>query len=288
MATVFDRLGYNFDDPDSKVNDYDADTITHLDSMPPFLEDWQSNDIANNNVGSYFTNPLSSPMTSMNTTIQVIKSSLPANGGTTTAISNLFSNIANTCNYLTGYSYNSGTEFVPVIVNVEGEIKKYIDHTNRISGVTPMSSATEDTSTKPFHDSAMGVGRGLSYIVYQTSGVSNSAPALGSFTSLLIGNTINTYITTISTYANTINASVNVSSVSTLSLSTVTTIDTTLSDIRTLIYTRRTHDETFFTNMKTMVSDYQKTRQFSNMGSAETEMLNNYTGTSKILTRINS
>ena len=107
MATVFDRLGYNFDDPDSKVNDYDADTITHLDSMPPFLEDWQANDIANNNVGSYFTNSLSSPMTSMNTTIQVIKSSLPANGGTTTAISNLFSNIANTCNYLTGYSYNS-------------------------------------------------------------------------------------------------------------------------------------------------------------------------------------
>ena len=177
--------------------------------------------------------------------------------------------------------------FDPVIVNVEGEIKKYIDHTDRISGVTPMSSATEATSTKPFHDSAMGVGRGLSYIVYQTSGVSNSAPALGSFTSLLIGNTINTYITTISTYANTINASVNVSSVSTLSLSTVTSIDTTLSDIRTLIYTRRTHDENYFTNGKQVLFEVSDLKKISQRGSSDDYLMQNIIGSEKLLTRIN-
>ena len=117
MATLFDRLNYNFTDPDSKVNEYSDATIKHLDSMPPFLEDWQAEDIANDSADGYFQNPMASPMSTANTTITLIRSVLPANGGTTTAISNLFSNIANTCNHLTGYSYNSGTEFDPVIVN---------------------------------------------------------------------------------------------------------------------------------------------------------------------------
>jgi hypothetical protein len=52
--------------------------------------------------------------------------------------------------------------------------------------------------------------------------------------------------------------------------------------------TRRTHDETFFTNMKTMVSDYKTVRQFSDMGESETTLVNDYTGTSKLLTRLNS
>ena len=36
MTTLFDRLGYNFNDPDSKVNEFSDGAKAHLDSMPPF------------------------------------------------------------------------------------------------------------------------------------------------------------------------------------------------------------------------------------------------------------
>jgi hypothetical protein len=101
---------------------------------------------------------------------------------------------------------------------------------------------------------------------------------------------MNVYSNTIQSYSNTIIASIDVlpNGNSNLTLSQANILYSGISDMITFIDTRRTHDEAFYTNMKTMVSDYQKTRQFSNMGSAETEMLNKYTGTSKLLTRINS
>jgi hypothetical protein len=36
-----------------------------------------------------------------------------------------------------------------------------------------------------------------------------------------------------------------------------------------------------------MLADYNTVRQFSNLGQSETTILNDYTGTSKLLTRIN-
>lgn len=289
MATVFDRLGYNFSDPENKVNDYSSDTISYLNSMPPFLEDWQANDIANNTVGGYVTNPFSTTMATVNTSINLISASLPGNGGSTSAITNAFSNIANTCKVLTGYTYNSGDEITPVYVNVEGEIKKYIDHTDRISGVTPMTQANENNNDKPFYDSAMGVGKALSYIAYQTSNVANAAPIMGSFTSLLIGNTVNTWISTISSYANTINASVDLSTgISNLSLSTVTTIDTNLSEIRTTIYTRRVHDENYYIAARDVLEETSSLKKYSSRGASDDYLFQNIVGTEKLLTRINA
>lgn len=287
MTTLFDRLGYNFNDPDSKVNEFSDGAKAHLDSMPPFLEDWQANDIANNTVNGYLTNPFSTTMSTVNTSITLIRSSLPANGGSTTAISNLFSNIANTCKALTGYTYNSGDEITPVYVTVEGEISKFIGHTNRISGVT--TTRTLDTFNKPFYKDAIGVGKSISYIAYQTSNVTNTAAVMGSFTSLLIGNTVNTWISTISTYANTINASVSLSTgISNLSLSTVTTIDTNLAEINSTIYTRRVHDENYYVNAKTVINEVTELRSYSSRGSSEDYLLQNINGTEKLLTRINA
>lgn len=288
MTTLFDRLGYNFDDPEDKVKEYSDDTKNYIESIPPILEDWQAGDIANNSVSGYVTNPLSTSMATINTSISLISTSLPANGGSTGAITNLFSNIANTCKAITGYTYNSGTEMSPVYVTVEGESAKFIAHTNRISGVTPMTQVDESNNDKPFYDSAMGLGKTLSYIAYQTSGVSNSAPIMGSFTSLLIGNTLNTYITTISTYANTINASVDGSGVSNLSLSTVTTIDTNIAGIKTLIYTRRVHDENYYVNAREVVEEARSLKKYSQRGSTDDYLFQNIIGTEKLLTRINA
>jgi hypothetical protein len=168
------------------------------------------------------------------------------------------------------------------------------DHTDRVSGVVNFGDAVVANSsaimTKPFREPAKGLARSLMYIIYQTDGVSNTSVMSGYLTSLFTGPEMNVYSNTIQTYSNTINASIDVTpnGNSNLTLSQANTLYSGISDMVTFIDTRRTHDETFFTNMKTMVSDYQKTRQFTNMGSAETEMLNNYTGSSKILTRINS
>ena len=288
MATLFDRLGYNFDDSEGRVREYSDDTKSYLDSIPPILEEWQSNDIANNTVNGYVTNPFSTTMATVNTSISLINTNLPSNGGTTMAITNLFSNIANTCKALTGYTYNSGTEISPVYVTVEGEITKFVAHTNRISGVTPMTQVDESNNDKPFYDSAIGLGKTLSYIAYQSSGVSNSAPVMGSFTSLLIGNTVNSYITTISTYANTINASINGSGVSSLSLSTVTTMDTNIAGINTLIYTRRVHDENYYMNARTVVNEARELKKYSQRGSGDDYLFQNIVGTEKLLTRINA
>jgi hypothetical protein len=52
--------------------------------------------------------------------------------------------------------------------------------------------------------------------------------------------------------------------------------------------TRRVHDETFFTNLVTLVNNYNKVRQLSNMGESEKLLVNNYTGTTKLLSRINA
>lgn len=287
MATLFDRLGYNFSDPENKINEFSDGAKTHLDSMPPFLESWQANDIANNTVNGYLTNPFSTTMGTVNTSITLIRSSLPANGGSTTAISNLFSNIANTCKALTGYTYNSGDEITPVYVTVEGEISKFVAHTDRISGAT--TTRTQATINKPYYKDAIGVGKSISYVAYQTSNVTNSAAIMGSFTSLLIANTVNTWISTISTYANTINASVDLGTgISNLSLSTVTTIDTNIAEINSTIYTRRVHDENYFINAKTVMNEVTELRSYSARGSTEDYLLQNINGTEKLLTRINA
>ena len=131
----------------------------------------------------------------------------------------------------------------------------------------------------------------LIYLIYQTDGITNTSISYGSQTSLFTGPEANTYSNTLTTYKTTVNSSIYISGPNTRSTLTSTqanTINTGINEMITFFDTRRTHDETFFTNMKTMVSDYQKTRQFSNMGESETALVNNYTGSSKLLTRINT
>ena len=60
-----------------------------------------------------------------------------------------------------------------------------------------------------------------------------------------------------------------------------------LANTNTLMNTRRTHDETFYTNLKTLVTDYNTVRQFSQMGETQLDLVNNHIGTDKILSRIN-
>jgi len=278
MATLFQKLGYNYSDPHGDITDYSANTIEHLESLPSIIEDWQTQDISDSSVSGYYQNPLGAVSTTISVTASAMYSTMNSNVSYgVTGVAAVMANVKN----VTSSLYTAATNFK--------------DHTDRISGVTSYGdyiteAGSSIASTKPFRETIKGFSKLLVYLIYQTDGISNTSIINGSQTSLFTGPEMNVYSNTIQTYSNTINASIDVTpnGNSNLTLSQANTLYSGISDMVTFIDTRRTHDETFFTNMKTMVSDYQKTRQFTNMGSAETEMLNKYTGTSKLLTRINS
>jgi hypothetical protein len=278
MATLFSKLGYNYSDPHGDVTSFSDDTIAHLDSLPSIIEDWQTQDIADSNVGSYNQNPLGTISTSIAVSANAIlnvASSIEI--FTNMGVSNVMANIANSSNNLITTANN------------------FKDHTDRVSGVTSYSDYITEAgsaiaSTKPFKDTIKGYSKLLMYILYQTDGISNTSIMYGAQTSLFTGPEMNVYYSALSTYANIISSSISYTPnvTSNLTSTQANTIYAMIANTASFIDTRRTHDETFFTNMKTMVSDYQKTRQFSNMGESETDLVNNYTGSSKILTRINS
>jgi hypothetical protein len=277
MATLFQKLGYNYTDPHGDITNFSANTIEHMEAMPSIIDSWQTQDISDSSVSGYLQNPLSTVSTTISVTANTIYYTINAISSYT--VSNVSAVMANVKN-VTSSLYTA--------------VNNFKDHTDRVSGVSNfndyVTSGSPFPATKPFRDTIKGLSLLLVYIIYQTDGISNTSITNGSQTSLFTGPEMNVYSNTIQSYSNTIIASIDVlpNGNSNLTLSQANILYSGISDMITFIDTRRTHDEAFYTNMKTMVSDYQKTRQFSNMGSAETEMLNKYTGTSKILTRINS
>jgi len=147
----------------------------------------------------------------------------------------------------------------------------------------------------------MGYAKVAVYILYQTDGITNSSPVLGSFTSLLVKPQLEEKYNTISTYKTTLQNSISVANTGTgtesdpylmtyttnLSLSTVTTMYNELANTNTYMNTRRTHDENFYENLKSMVTNYHTVRQFNQMGETQIDLINNHTGTEKLLSRIN-
>jgi hypothetical protein len=278
MATLFQKLGYNYSDPHGDITEFSANTKEHLAAVPSLIENWQTQDISDSNVGSYNQNPVGT----VSTTISVTASSMynVMNSNVTYSVSGVSAVMANVMNS-TSSLYTSANNFK--------------DHTDRVSGVTSYGdyiteAGSSIASTKPFRDTVKGYARTLMYIIYQTDGISNTAIMNGALTSLFTGPEMNVYATSIQTYSNTLNASLTTTPNGTSNL-TLTQANILYSGITSMISfmdTRRTHDETFFTNMKTMVNDYKTVREFSNMGESETTVVNNYTGTSKLLTRLNS
>lgn len=276
MATLFQNLGYNYSDPNGAITEFSANTVEHMDSMPVLIQDWQTEDIATSNTGGYLQNPLGPVSTSIAVSANLIMNVVSTiSTYTNIGVANVMVHIANSSNNLIIAATN------------------FKDHTDRVSGAISLADAfaanTSDaaiSATKPFRDTIKGTSKILTYIIYQTDGISNTAILNGAQTSLFTGPEMNVYATSIQTYPNTINSSISAGT-SNLTLTQANTINNTINEAITFVDTRRTHDETFFTNMKTMLSDYNKTNQFTNMGGSEAQVVNDYTGTQKLLTRIN-
>jgi len=296
--SIFQRLGYNFDDPEDVAGRLSDSAIKYLDTFPPILKEWQVNDLANNEVDGYFRNPVANVVQDIRNTSNTLITLLSANTSTNT-------------NAVTGTTSTINTIFISInteLANISTNTsEKFIIHTNRMSSVSPLEASNveslnansniEDTASQPHYQTALGIGRLLLVLTHQTDAINNSAPVLGSFTSLFVANTLSNLSNSLSTYFNLINNSITVTGTGTeadpfvrnsnLTLSTVQSIENTVIEIKDTMNTRREHDINFYANSKNVFSELASMGQFSQMGEVQKMLINDFIGTPKLITRIN-
>jgi hypothetical protein len=262
---VFATLGYNFSDPNGYVDPLSANAIGHLEKQPAFIQTWQAQDIANNSVSGYFQNPVLTYVNTILTTANTIAANIAV------------SNCAALASAQTACQTLSATAVA------------FKAHTNRLSGITPFSG--EDI-TNPYYETAISYGKTALYITNQTDSITNTAPIMGNFGSILIGpqisaksNTLYPYITLI---GNSITGDPVVGQNTSLSGTQIAQILSDISNTNTLLSGQRSADVTFYGNLKTFSDNYNTVRQFSNMGETQTYLFNNFIGSDKLITRINS
>lgn len=298
MATLFDRTGFNFTDTSGTITALPNTAIQQLNTAPALVPNqWMRDDLINDDTTGYYVNPVASSCNtiwlSANTLINTTNS-VTGSGNLTalwTTINADFKSIA-------GYNVVTGSAEAPPIVetHVPGQIVQFINHTNRISGVVPITANT-DAADKPHLEQAMQIGRALTYVIYQVDGREDNAPMLGSFTSILIANTINDYANVIVTYANTINNSITITTetvgedvittkVSNLSYAAVNSIASTANTLNTLFLERRVHDENFYTKSNELVNEAKNIRRYENLGASESSLVDNLIGSDKLKSRL--
>jgi hypothetical protein len=210
----------------------------------------------------------------------------------------LWTTITTDLKAIAGYNVTTGDAENPPIVTTHytGQMEEYLAHTYRISGVVPIT-ANVDAAAKPHLEQAMQIGRALMYLIYQTDGRNDNAPMLGSFTSILVANTINDYANIVVTYANTINASITITTetvgedvittkTSNLSYAAVNSIARTANTLNTLFLERRVHDENFYTNSNQLVNDAKSIRRYASLGASESSLIDNLVGSDKLKSRL--
>ena len=265
-TSIYSRLQFNFTPSNNEILLLSDDTKDSINSMPKLLEDWQVEDIANDDVGGYFKNPVANSTNSLlaNTFAIEVATSNPIEWGDQSDRANLLSLRANTFGR---------------------EIAFFLSHTNNVSGVTPISAGGDDTVNFPYYDTATGFGRLLIFLTNQSDGVLNNSPIIGSMTSLFIEEELTANDTIISTDLATINASYS-GGFYTLSNSEINVIITHIETANSLIATRRNHDITFYRNARDIIDDYGSVNKFSNMGETQTRLSKEYVGTDKLKQRL--
>lgn len=292
--SIFQRLGYNFSDPDKVVANLSSSAITYLDTFPPIINNWQKGDLANNEVGSYLKNPVANIVYVIRNTSNTLITLLSANTGTNT---NAVTGTSSTINTI---FINANTNLLNIATNTSG---LFLIHTDRMSGVSSSGISNTDNLTvtqisqQPHLQTALGIGRILLILTHQTDNVNNSAPVLGSFTSLFVANTLGNLSNSLNTYYDLINNSITVTGSGTqadpfvrssnITLSTAQSIENTIIDIQTTMNTRREHDINFFANSQNVFSDLSTINQFSQTGEVQKMLINDFIGTPKLISRIN-
>lgn len=239
---IFDRLGF----PASMANNtvtFSDNTQKSLANLPPILLTWQMEDIANSNAYGYFVNPVSDKANSLNSLINDIVT--------------LSTDLIDSQIYDTSSSINSSQSII-----------SFREHTDRLSGVTPLD-ANANNSLLPHYDGCIGLGKALTYLVYQSDGISNNAVLMGNFGSLYTGNTLDSLIITLTVDKNLVQTLGN-----TLSPEQVSTIVNDMVSMNTFINTAVTTDVNYYANCRSVMDDYNSVKGFTRPGDTEKELYN--------------
>jgi hypothetical protein len=269
MSSIFDRLGFDSTAAGGNVSELSSNTTSTVSQMPPLLNDWQKDAVATSNTSSLMKNSLE------------------------TDIQNLW-NVSNNIISITGLNLSNASNISHAANNLNAAANNFMGHTNRISGVSPVNS---DTSTLPHYNTAIAAGKMVMYLVSQSDGIQNNAPIIGNFTSLFTSSNLVSYYATVNSYPTLVASSMSESTggdpptstyTSNLSSIQIQTISQNINTAATFMNDRRTYDVGFYANCQSVISDFQKVKQFSNMGETEIYLINNFVGTEKLINNINS
>ena len=262
--SVFNRLGYNFDSSQfgSAVNFTDGQKMFYTGRTD--LKQWQIDALANSDVSGYYQNPMANNLITLGTLSTTIKSSADviyiaantAGDNTRAAVATSVMVAANT------------------LLNV---LSDFTIHTNNLSNVTKSANG----SSLPDYELAIAVGRQVLSIINQTDNIQNNIPILGNFTSLTLTDEVASNVITLTTDSTTMaNASVSTNA-----------MNVVISDIQscyTLLQTRQNADVNFYTNSLSIINDYGTLSKLNNMGVVTESLVQNYIGTPKLLSNLQS
>jgi hypothetical protein len=267
MNSIFQQLGYNYSPSSNEIITFDQSVLNSMNSVPQFLNSWQYEDLRNNDtaISNYLVNPVSS----ISQFIHDIAVSIFDACGNVADLATI-SATANTANV-------AATNFLA--------------HTNRLAGIEPINS---DTVLLPHYDTAIGVGKSIMYIVYQSDEIQNNAPIMGSFTSLFIKDDLTLKYNVVTGYPDLISNSISANTYpdgngntitelsSNLTPTQISTIVTNVEALGNTMNTRRTHDENFYNNSKNILTEFNQIKKFKSPGTSETNIINDYIGTTRL------
>lgn len=270
MTTVYERLNITFTNfgEASNLSPGAANSLTFLAENTPPIAEWQKSDLANGNIQKtdYFQNPMANNVATMTT-----------NTNTILATATLLADTD---------MENRATELI-------AELDLFKKHTDNISGVTIVN-----TANTPSYDNASSVGQQIMMILAKTDGTEstqNTAPILGSFTSLFIRDELKSNTQQISYYANIYSSNTQLVPsesgdyyICLLPPEEIANIKNYLSNTTTELSTRRTSDVTFYNNALQVVQDYGYLQQFTTAGGTNTYLMKNVVGTPRLANNLSS
>lgn len=265
--SVFARLGFDFDSEKFGAAGYlPEETINTLKiTSQSDLYTWQKDRLELNTpieITEYRQNPFGNICNSILDQVQSIVTrteSPPADWGT----------------------WVSGSANPPLLLaaaeDLVIQVEEFKNHTANLAGVSKYDSPDPNV---PTYETATSYGRQVLNIVYQTDEITNSAPILGSFTSLFIKEDLENansilHTTEVNNFISTPEAAAAADA------GFVTGLTSNINSIITLLETRRLHDWNFFANTKALLNDYMTLKRLEMGGKSNTEfsLINDFIGT---------
>ncbi len=264
MASILDRVSSSYDTTNfgNDIN-LSEQAKNYLNAAPVKVATWVKNDLANGSIlkSDYFQNPVASYISAITSNVNSIISVCTDDPDTNFPNANAaVKDLANTANsFLT-------------------QLNSFLGHTNRLSNVTDEIIDPITGVLKPNYSMCISTGGILTTITANTDGVDDASLILNNFTSLYIEGELSSNSWSIG------NSTVFLSTVAntTTTTSQINEIATKLNVANTLIYTRRTADETYFYTSQQIVEEFQFLNSLQRSGSTERNLIQNKIGTTKL------